>query len=417
MTTDTNKSNVTVERVGYRGVGVAHAASGKTILVRGALPGEVVDVSVVRSHRTYDEAELAAVVSPSASRLPPACPYARDRLCPGCTYQHVEYPEEVRIKQSQIEELLERTAAGRPAAPLPFLPPVPSPSPLHYRNKVALHGFRRGEQLTLGYVGFDNRTIVDIEACPLAAEALNEALPEAREAAASTGGDGRFRMTLRFTETDGVCWWSRGSVRAARLPRGEGKRLTEVSRHLGPLEVPLQSFYQVNAPVADEIARGVTALMREIAPALVADVYCGVGFFALAAAEAGIEHVLGVDTDRRAVAAARRNAAARGLERRVEFQCADAAAAADGILSPLSERKDGAVILDPPRRGLDPRLLEALCAAKVGHLVYISCAPDTLARDVRQLRQAGYLIRSARLHDMFPRTAAFETMVHLTIDQ
>jgi 23S rRNA (uracil1939-C5)-methyltransferase len=163
--------------------------------------------------------------------------------------------------------------------------------------------------------------------------------------------------------------------------------------------------------VADLVVAHVDALLREVRPEIVIDAYAGVGVFALAAAAAGVPEVYGVETDVRAVEAARVNAARLGLDR-VRF----AARGAASFLKPRLERYRDAkavLVLDPPRRGLEPGLREALCRRGPPCILYVSCAPDTLSRDLAFLGGGGYVARSVTLFDMFPRTACFETVVEL----
>ncbi len=407
---------VQIDSVAYRGAGVARL-DGQVVFVPGGLPGERLRVTITRLHRGYAEAALTECLQPSPDRIEPCCQVegAPARTVPGCVYGHVAYPAELVLKQHQLGEFLYRLP-GFDAACLQ--PPFAAPQVLHYRNKIVLHAQtgvpgdaappglqRRGRSLRLGYVDDDGVTVVDLPACPLARAPINERLAALRDQTATLARlrDGQ-SLTLRWTQTDGVLWWL--DQPAAPLPA-----LTEVGP-LGPLEVPGDGFYQVNPDVANELVRRLREAFAQAGAAKlsVLDLYCGGGIFGLACAQAGSPNVLGIEAHAPSVRAARRNARQLGLPAR--FECADATA---WIRRGLQEHDAGttAVVVDPPRAGLDPAVAAALAAWRPAHLFYISCDPATLTRDLRQLLSAGYAVRTAELLDMFPRTAHFETFIWL----
>jgi 23S rRNA (uracil1939-C5)-methyltransferase len=167
----------------------------------------------------------------------------------------------------------------------------------------------------------------------------------------------------------------------------------------------------VNPKLGDLLLTSIGETVKEEGPTYLIDLYSGVGVFSLAAARAGVPHVLGIERDRRAVKAARRNASTlkcndiKFMEGDTEVMVADALSAVD--------MGNTSVIVDPPRRGLEVPTRDALCKLKPRQLIYISCAPDTLTRDLGPLLAAGYSIERCTLYDMFPRTSAFETITVL----
>lgn len=390
---------VDITRMAFPGRGVGTLPDGRIVFVPRVLPGESVDIRPVREHRRFVESDLVTVVSPSPLRVRPVCPLAADGSCPGCCYQHAPYASEVAWKHDQLGDLLRRV--GRVASDV-RLPPVASPREYAYRNKIVLHAGREGDRIVLGYVGSDNRTVVDVPRCALAADELNALLASLRAREpfmASLRADQS--VTLRYTPADGALWW-RG--RSGDVPGV----LTE-SCALGEVEVPRGSFHQVNTALADLLVAGVRDLVARLRPSRVVDLYGGTGLFALAALAAGVAQVIGVDSDPRAVRAAGRNAVRRGWGASARFV---AAPAAEGLAQ--IERQDGtALIVDPPRAGLDEAVERAVVRLQPRDIVYVSCAPDTLARDVARLSAHGYTVRSSQVHDMFPRTPHFESMTWL----
>lgn len=392
-----------IESVGYRGVGVART-EGMVVLVPETAVGEAVRIRVLRRKRRHLEGRLVAVLTPSPLRRDPpvhVLPGNPPGAMPGCVYGHLEYREECRLKREQLASFLERAGLFRGAD----VPPIfPSPANLHYRNKIVLHAQVREGETALGYVGEDNRTVVDLPRCPLAMAPLNERLRQLRSGKEFRRRAGRHRrLVLRWTEPDGaLAWWDR----AAR-----GDDWLREDSPLGRLLAPRGAFYQVNPPVAHAVMRQVEQWIEETAPERVLDLYCGVGGFALAAAAKGVPEVRGIDSHAEAIRAARENALRMG--RTVRFECLDAAEALRDFPAGAPERDRTCLVLDPPRRGVSRAVLEAVRTLRPGTVLYVSCAPDTLVRDLAVLREHGYRVRDVSSFDMFPRTAAFETVVRL----
>ena len=389
--------DLSITDVSYGGRGVGRA-DGCVVFVPGVISGERVSARITGVRKRFCEAELVEVLEPAAAREKPACPLAG--VCPGCSYQHVAYEEEVRIKQSQFADLLKRMGGvGGDICP----PPFASPRPLGYRNKAVLHAGPLPEQV-LGYMGHDNRTILDVPACPLLVDALNARLAERRaDADFMAAVKARTSVTLRWTEADGALAWHDAD-------RGAGM-LTE-STPLGPLDVPRRAFFQVNPWVANPLLEYVIGLIKDTAPLYLLDLYCGVGLFALAAGKAGVRHVLGIEWQRAAIRAALRNGRRLDLHG-LEF-------VVDRVRNCITDALEHVVpastmvVLDPPRKGVAKSVLESLVRARPQTLVYISCAADTLARDIALLKAGGYKVTRAQLFDMFPRTAHFESVTVLS---
>ncbi len=392
--------DLAIERVVYRGSGLARY-DGRVVFVPGVLPGEKVKAVVSRVKKSFAEGRVLEILEGSPDRIPPVCQLPQDPLItvPGCVYGHVKYPAEVALKEVQLREQMERFGG---ISELTLEESVHSPASLHYRNKIALHSVTDGK--ILGYVGEDNRTVLDIPACPLAVDPINALLKTLR-------GDSEFRerikrrstVTLRWTETDGALFW-------IGKPEVGSPTLTQETP-VGTLQVSRRSFFQVNDPVAASLINAVSAKLEELSPECVVDLYCGVGVFSFAAAKAHATHVLGIESDTQAVRVAERNGESLGLS--TEFAAGKCADFADSALDSV-RGKGATVIVDPPRSGLDPAVVKALLKHPPKHLLYISCSPDTLGRDLKILCNGGFRVENARIFDMFPRTAHFETMVWLT---
>ena len=395
-----------ISDVVYRGKGLARL-DGKVVFVPDVLPGEVVKAGHLHHSKNFSEARLVEVIEPSPARIKPVCPLVAkagsiyNTTCQGCVYQHADYATEVELKQKQFVNLLERMGGVDASV---CLAAVPSPVPTGYRNKITLHGAIQKKAPALGYYTADDATVIDVPACPLARSEINELLTRTRadHKFAATVND-HMTATFRFTETDGAIMWV---GRAAE----EASWLTE-SLELGNVKVPRGSFFQVNISVADLLISHVVGLIGQVNPRFVADMFCGVGIFAIAAAKTGVGNVLGADMDERAVMVATQNAIKHGIKE-AEFK---ATTAQKGLKWALGKCEAGktTVIIDPPRRGLEKGDVESIIRAQPAGIIYVSCAADTMARDVKQLKGAGYSVRSARLFDMFPRTPYFESVAWL----
>ncbi|MGN0857045.1 MAG: class I SAM-dependent RNA methyltransferase [Candidatus Spyradenecus sp.] len=372
-----------IDDVGYGGDGVARAASPVTF-VPGAFTGEIVEAEVVQRKPNFARARLLRVLDPSPDRITPEGP-----VVPGMVYAALAYPAEVALKHHQLQTLL--TRIGRLDDLSCLRAPVPSPLAAHYRNKLTLHWDGRA----LGYIGEDNRTVQDTPACPLSHPAINAALAQLRADSkrlrALRPGS---RVTFRYTARDGI------RLGLGKPPAGE---LTETLAGL-TLSVAADAFFQVNPAAAELLLADFRAAVAALAPRRALDLYCGCGLFGLAATQAGVRSLFGLETTPSAVRSAQRNAARAGVE--ADYRCAPAESLPEGL--PPAELW----IVDPPRDGLSSAVRDHLLRARPPHLAYISCGPDTLARDLRALAPA-YRPTSIRLFDFFPRTAHFETFTLL----
>lgn len=390
----------TIVDVAYRGAGIAKD-DGIVTFIPGTLPNEKVRARVISKKKRFQNAVLVEVLVPSPNRIEPCCRLNTGAQVPGCVYDHVDYKTEVELKNSQLKNFLRKFATEEN-----FLPPFASPLPLGYRNKIVFHVSRKGSECKIGYLGEDNKTVIDIEACPLADPAINYAWAKMRGYAKHAASDGS-TITFRHTDTDGVVSWE------GRAPSDIG-HLTEHSP-IGKLEVPTDGFYQVNPKVAEALVQQVREWLKEIVSSHpyknLLDLYCGVGIFALAAAKDGFANITAIESGRNAIAAARRNAKTLGLSG-LNFICDTVANASQNSFKGIN-LEETVVIADPPRQGMEPETVQALALSPLKNLIYVSCDPATLTRDLTVFIENGFKVQKTRLFDMFPRTAHFETVVLL----
>ncbi len=408
MTASGDSLECRIESLAYGGDGVARV-NGMVLFIPGALPDETVIATVSVVKKNYARAELAEIISPSPQRIQPCCRVADPeggtlRRVPGCVYDHLEYAAEVAAKQLQLQGFLRRMPGIGSAE---ILPPLPSPLPLNYRNKIVMHTKRTARGTKMGYMLEQSHRLLDMPACPLACASINIALAELRASDVARKLRDGAKITFRHTPQDGtLCWADSGGV----LPMPQ-RLITEVTA-AGNLLVPCNGFFQVNPPVGDELTRTLAAWFADgPAAAEVLDLFCGVGVFGFACMAAGAVSLTGVESGRDAVAAARLNAEALGMP--AAFICGEIGRDSNSWTALVREPDNATVIVDPPREGLPPSAAAALAGSGVRRVFYVSCDPATLARDLQTLLQGAYRIRRVRLFDMFPRTAHFETIVEL----
>ena len=381
---------VLTEGFAYGGEAFGRLPDGKICFFRGGVPGETADVELAFSKRSFARGVLKSVSEPGPTRIVPECPYAvRPGICvfcPGCSYQQVAYSEELKWKQRQLSDFLVR---GHLAEPSVFEEPVAAPSRFGWRNRLKLSA----AEGRVGFFSEDNRTVIDIEHCPLAVPEIDAVLPSRRRELK----DGE--VFFRWTPCDGV------------VINGGDRILTEHLEDFGDFYVSAASFFQTDPQVAAQLAHGVAETLRRLGVRQLWELYCGVGVFSLIAAQeiSGLRS-FGVELDASAIGCAVRNARVRGVAERCRFGVGNAE---KWRAIPRGMDPD-AVLVDPPRRGLSERLLAALKHWRVPHIIYVSCAPDTLARDLRRLAEH-YRIARCRLYDMFPATGHFETLVQLDL--
>jgi len=390
-----------IEKVVYPGKGLARTEDGMVVFVPSTLPEEVVEVEIVKEHKKFAEAKLVKVLEPSSERVEPLC-HLQTGLevhCPGCTYQYMNYETEVKLKNEQLKDLL--TNMGGVELGNQIKPPVPSPKSLNYRNKILLH--RDGEKF--GYFSEDNQTLIDVTKCLLAKEEINDLLAELRERPGFLEENPEKKtVTLRYTEADGALqWYGRTGSKNRKL------KITEKT-NVGKIEMPTSAFFQINPEVGEVLTSKLITLLGDLKPTNCIDLYCGVGIHAFAASKAGVPNVLGIEIDDNSIKAGKKFAKENGM--RLTLLSGSVEKLVEDALKVVSS-PETAVIVDPPRRGLEDKVVKALGNNIPRYLIYISCAPDTLSRDIKKLSKFGYELKSAQLLDMFPRTPYFETLVVL----
>ena len=395
----------TIQDIAFGGDGVARH-DGKVIFVPGAIPGESIEMNLITESKRFSRALPVKVLTPSPDRIESDCPYSLKpgtdspaAFCPGCCYRHLSYEAEVAAKTKQLGDLLKRLGK---LESIPEISVLSASEPERYRNKIVFHLAPDGH---FGYYSADNSSVLDIKDCMLANKHIAEEIATFRsQPELPVPSKEAFDVTFRYTPEDGVNVW-KGTPPTKPALKDETP--------VGALLTPPSSFAQVNPDVSAGLVKHIQTLVREIEPEEFIDLFCGTGLFALAAAKAGVESVFGVEISQASVDCAQNNAKAI-CPGHANFICAPALKGLNIVTDGIGDLSKSVILVDPPRKGLDTSLIVTLKKAKPMALIYVSCSPDKLARDIRELANAGYELDSLALFDMFPRTASFETVALLT---
>jgi 23S rRNA (uracil1939-C5)-methyltransferase len=377
------KGTVRIEDIAFGGDGVGRM-EGMAVFVPFTVRGETVEVEIVHVAKRFARARLRNVTVAAAGRVEPPCPWFG--RCAGCQYQHMAYAEQVAAKEEQVRSLLARLG-GLPSQVVE--PMVAAPQPWAYRSRITLHGPGRP-----AYVGVQHDDRIPVTACPIAAAEINVALGQWAADSGRQLADADLTLAL---DAAGRVWESIGRDDRWMSCRLGGQEF----------QVPVVGFFQVNPAVADLLVERVIERVRARVPACFIDAYAGVGVFGLLVAP-WVERVWAIESDIKLSRAARRNARKHAAGRmRVMHEAAESAL--PKLLPDLSG-EPVMVLLDPPRKGCNEKVLHALCAHPVDRVLYVSCAPDRLARDARYLCGNGYRLTRATPFDMFPQTAHIEVL-------
>ncbi len=365
--------------------------NGQEVFVLGGIPGERVAAEVIRVRRKYVAAQVVQVLEPSPDRVKPPCNYYGQ--CTGCQWQHLDYPAQLAVKQGKVVDALRRVGGFEN---VPVRPILPSPRQYEYRNHARFTVSREG---ALGFVNRETRRFVRVDRCMLMHDGINQLLDQLQDGCGETT-----QLAIRAgRETGDFLVQPALKNPAITLATGQKRYLESVSGR--QFRVASPSFFQVNIEQTGELLRVVREALNLKGDETLLDAYTGVGTFAILLAP-WVKRVYAIEESTAAVADARENAA--GLDN-VEFLTGKA----ETVLAALPEPPD-VVILDPPRAGCQPAALRNLIEMGPPRVVYVSCDPETLARDLKILGNGPYAIERIQPLDMFPQTHHVECVALLT---
>ncbi len=448
----TKNQNITLKIDGMtaEGNGVGHF-DGVAVFVPGSAIGDELEIHIVKVKKNYAFGKILNIIEPSKDRISSDCEVSMK--CGGCAYRHISYEAESQIKKQRVEDAF--TRIGHFENP-PLLDIVSSKETDHYRNKAQFPiGRDKDGNLEIGFYALSSHRIIPCKSCALQPEIFSDIL----------------NIVEKWIEKNKVSTYSEetknGLLRHIYIRRGHyskelmlclvinGKTIPAENELIEELKGKIESFktlvinvntkdtnvitgeecitlfgegyitdtlcgltfrisplsfYQVNPPQAERLY----TLGKEYAELskddILLDLYCGTGTIGLTMASE-VKKLVGVEIIPEAIEDAKKNAKLNGIDN-AEFICGDATKAAETLkeqgLSP------SVVLVDPPRKGLTPELIQTIVDMNPRRLVYISCDPATLARDAALIQSLGYALNRATPLDMFPRTAHVESVVLLT---
>ncbi len=394
----------------FGGDAIGRLADGKTVFVPFGIVGEKVKIEITEDKRNYSRGRILEVLTPSDKRIKPRCPHFTE--CGGCHYQHLAYSDQLTLKKDIVISQLQRV--GKIETP-PVKEIVPSPVEWNYRNTVQYHLSENGR---LGYQRAGARGIVEIRECHLPLPEINnlwnqlelEAEAGIQRVSMRCGSDGELLVGMEsnqpqppdFSVDFPLSVVFMGSDEPLLLS-GEDYTLMQVLDRT--FRVSAASFFQVNLPQAEAMVKHVLGLLQLNEYMTVVDAYCGAGLFSAFLAPR-VKELIGIELSESSC-----NDFAANLD---EFDNVSLYVGAVEEILPALKLNPDVVLLDPPRAGLEGAALAGLIEAAPNQIVYVSCDPATLARDLRKLLDAGYSLESVTPFDLFPQTYHVESIILMT---
>lgn len=407
---------VRFEKMVYGGECLGRLADGRAVFVPFVLPGETAEIAITGQKERFARGRMVRLLEVSADRITPPCPYFSN--CGGCAYQQLSYAQQVELKKDLVKDQLERIGK---LTNLPDIQITASPAAFAYRNQVQFHPVKSENPEAPANLGFKRASsdeVIPIEKCSLIPEEMNELLPKVELEADSSIS----RIAMRIDSDDETLLVFEGDsddppelifdlpVSATYLsPDGRSLNLggndALVYRVLGKdFLVSPESFFQVNLLVAEEMVRHVLSLIKGRENLSILELYSGVGLFTCFLAP----HASQLTAIESAPSACFDFAG--NLDEFENISLYEGAV--EMILPELVKqiKPIDLVVLDPPRAGLNAKAKQALIDLNPQEIVYISCDPSTLARDLKHFTEASYSLQSLHAFDMFPQTAHVETI-------
>lgn len=372
-----------IEKLVPGGEGLARH-EGRVVFIPGVLPGEEVTVEITEAKKDFARARLVDIVKPSPDRVTPACPVAG--ACGGCDWLHIDPAAQARQKVELVRDSLRRMAGFD----WPNLE-IETGSPFGYRNRIQAHTDGSG---ALGFLERGGHGFIPVTACPVAHASLQPLL----------AGGTRSRQQNRF-----LAFGYTDAAGAPRLDREDKNPNAEIELTIldKKIRFPLKGFFQSNVEMMERI---IPYAVEGLAGKVALDLYAGVGLFG-AFLKDRFERLVCVEFNRGALRYAKQNVAgddneflAEPVEKVVELRG-----------NPLAQERADAAVIDPPREGLDKAVRAWLRDKPVEKLVYVSCNPVTLARDLKDLLAGPYALTDLKLFDFYPQTSHIEAVAKLRL--
>jgi 23S rRNA (uracil1939-C5)-methyltransferase len=437
---------LSIHNIGHHGEGVG-SYEGYTVFVDGALPGETIEARLTQCQKRFGRAELISIIESSPDRVKPPCPLFGQ--CGGCQIMHLSYSKQLEIKQNRVVDAFERIGKIKDVKVLPC---IASPGQLQYRNKIQLPVRQGLKGIEIGLYARSSHHLIEVENCfihcPLGEKIYRKVQqiikgskikpynPQTGEGELRhvlirstvhthealvilvTNGDASKHLLEMAEQISLECPDVKGVIqninqRQDNVILGKEYKLLEGLEYIQEVLCGLQfklspaSFFQVNPLQAESLYKKALELADISGQETVLDAYCGVGTLSLIFSKF-VKKVIGVECCAEAIEDAKENSRLNKIDN-VKFVCAPA----EDYIKKLDSMD--IALLNPPRQGCDPVFLKSIGRILPKTLIYISCDPATLARDLGILYTFGYKVQLAQPFDMFPQTAHVECVVKLKL--
>lgn len=414
---------LTIEKLIYGGYGLARTDE-KVVFVKDGVPGDQLEVKITEEKKSFVVAEINKIIKPSKYRVVPECEYFGK--CGGCQWQHIDYEYQLRSKEEILRESLERIAGIKEVSVEPI---VPSDNKYNYRNRVTLHQDTiKGKQI-LGFKEEKSHILVPIENCPISSNALNKVINRISNLLIGYKAHTSPFEKIYISNRDKIPGLS--ITPKKNIPESEVKKLFyKLKEHLQGVDISFDNkeeksfefkvlglkfisspsvFAQANSDVNEKLIKTLIKWSDLKKYENVLDLYCGYGNLSLPMAKKA-KKVVGIDSNRKAIRFAKQNAKINSIKN-CSFESQDVKQYLENLKS--NERFDS-VVLDPPRTGVK-EIIKSIIGLKPSKILYVSCNPTTLARDLKELIKAGYNLKKIQPFDMFPQTFHIESVSLLEI--
>lgn len=407
-----------IEGISHRGEGVARI-NGKATFIPYAIPGEEVEVEIMQEHKRFTRGKLTGICTASPDRRQSACPAYYD--CGGCAYQHVDYARELDLKRNMVKETLMRLG-GIEAEVLPI---IGMEDPYRYRNKVVWHTGMVNGKMQMGFYREGSHDLIPLGGCTLIHEDMEQVQNSLAANLSGLEVQPGTEISLRRSSwtgymslvLSGKCNNEALSAWASSLPANLSLHINQGSKiktlHGAPyleeklcgltFRVSPMTFLQVNHRQTEKLYQLIRQYAALSGKETVLDGFCGIGTITLTLAQHASQ-VVGIELYPQAVADAKQNAAINGIQNARFY-----AGSCEEVITRLNQPFD-IVVLDPPRAGCKVQTIEAVIKTNALRIIYVSCNPSTLARDLQLFASKGYTITKVQPVDMFPRTHHVETI-------
>lgn len=371
---------VQIEKLDHYGRGITRI-NNKICFVENALPGELVKIKITKENKKYYLAEVVNIIKKSPHRITPPCPYIKE--CGGCFLQHLSYEEELKFKQEKVKEAIEKFAKVNKD----LVKEIIYDKPYNYRNKITLHEKNK----VIGLYQKTTKNIIPIKKCLLIDDRLNEELKNLSPL-------GKEEIILKIGN----------KTKEIISPLNNKKYIISYIKDK-KYQVSEKSFFQVNSIITEKLYDEIKEVIKKKNSKNILDLYCGTGTIGIYISDI-VDKVLGIESCKEAIIDANINKKLNNVT-----NCTYQQGKVEDLTRKITKEYDTAIV-DPPRKGLDKKVVDKLLEITPSTIIYISCDPVTLSRDLNLLKEK-YKIEYIRPYNMFPRTYHVECLCILNLQK